>query len=357
MPTDLRRRSYRQDQSARAQHRAAPNAADRRKAENAWARTGMDRLTTMTTFAKVVDYASFTAAAEELGISRALVSRHITDLEAYFGVRLLNRTTRSVTPSEAGMRYYQVCKRILAELRAGENEIIAMKDNIEGNISIVCPKWVGNFDMSDAAVDFCREYPDISIQLHIGEISLNPHEFLNRGFDVCIQPRRVRDSDIMVKKIGGIEYVLAAAPDYLDKRGVPATVTDLAQHECLTKIAELHWEFADGSRIALPQPPRFASNSFFSLCTAAVRGLGVAMLPRRVAALDLEKGNLCRVLPTMPLEEAPLYAAYAPGGNVPRKVRALVDFLGAWFKNRALTPDEGGGTIQIYNAARSPANR
>ncbi len=314
----------------------------------------MDRLVTMTTFAKVVDHSSFTAAAEELGISRALVSRHITDLEDYFGVRLLNRTTRSVTPSEAGLRYYDVCKRILSELAIGENEITAMKDNIEGNISIVCPKWVGNFDMSDAAVDFCREYPTINIQLHIGEISLNPHEFLNRGFDVCIQPRRVRDSDIMVKKIGAIEYVLAASPEYLDRRGTPETIADLAQHECLTKIAEAQWAFEDGSRVTLPSP-RFASNSFFSLCTAAVRGLGIAMLPRRVAALDLERGNLRRVLPAIALEEAPLYAAYAPGGNVPKKVRALVDFLGTWFKHRAQTPDGFGGTIQIYNAARHPA--
>lgn len=312
----------------------------------------MDRLVTMTTFSKVVDYASFTAAAEELGISRALVSRHITDLEEYFGVRLLNRTTRTVSPSEAGLRYYEVCKSVLSELRLGENAISAMKNNIEGNISIVCPKWVGNFDMSDAAVDFCREYPAISIQLHIGEISLNPHEFLNRGFDVCIQPRRVRDSDIIVKKIGGIEYVLAASPDYLERCGEPATVAELSQHECLTKIAEAQWAFADGSRVTLNQPPRFASNSFFSLCTAAVRGLGIAMLPRRVASLDLAKGNLRQVLSQVALEEAPLFAAYAPGGNAPRKVRALVDFLGTWFKNRAQVPDEVGGTIRIYNEAR-----
>lgn len=312
----------------------------------------MDRLETMITFAKVVDYSSFSAAAEDLGISRALVSRHITDLEAHFGVRLLNRTTRSVTPSEAGLKYYDVCKRVLGELRNGENEIAAMRDTIAGNISIVCPKWVGNFDMSDAAVDFCREYPEITIQLHVGEISLNPHEFLARGFDVCIQPRRVRDSDIMVKKIGGIPYVLAAAPDYLAARGEPRSAADLAEHDCLTKIAENQWVFDDGSRANLKQPARFASNSFFSLCTAAVRGLGIAMLPHRVASLELAKGNLQQVLPGLVLEEAPLYAAYAPGGNVPRKVRALIDFLGAWFKARAQTPHEVGGAIQIYQEAR-----
>ena len=312
----------------------------------------MDRLVTMTTFAKVVDHASFTAAAEELGISRALVSRHITDLESHLGMRLLNRTTRSVTPSEAGQRYYEMCKRILFDLRRGDEEIVSLKENIEGNISIVCPKWVGNFDMSDAAVDFCRAHPAISIQLHVGEISLKPHEFLSRGFDVCIQPRRVRDSEVMVKKIGGITYVLAASPDYLSARGTPRSVSDLAAHDCLTKIAEPHWTFADGSRAALTQPARFASNSFFSLCTAAVRGLGIAMLPQRVAALDLGKGTLVQVLPAATIEEAPLYAAYAPGGNVPRKVRALVAFLAVWFKNRGEPSAEVGGTIRIYNEAR-----
>lgn len=312
----------------------------------------MDRLVTMTTFMKVVDHSSFTAAADELGISRALVSRHISDLEEHFGVRLLNRTTRSVTPSEAGLRYYDVCKRVLAQLREGENEIIAIKDNVEGNISIVCPKWVGNFDMSDAAVDFCRAYPDVSIQLHIGEISLNPHEFLNRGFDVCIQPRRVRDSDIIVKKIGGIEYVLVAAPEYLAERGEPAEAADLATHDCLTKLGETHWTFDDGSRVALKQPSRFSSNSYFTLCTGAVRGLGIAMLPRRVAEHDLAQGTLRQLLPSIGLEDAPLYAAYAPGGNVPKKVRELIAFLGTWFRNRANAADRSGGTIQIYHDAR-----
>ena len=313
----------------------------------------MDRLVTMTTYAKVVEHSSFTAAAEELGISRALVSRHIADLETHFGVRLLNRTTRSVMPSEAGRLYYDVCKRVLAELRTGENEITSMRENIEGNISIVCPKWVGNFDMSDAAVDFCRQYPGITIQLHIGEMSLNPHEFLDRGFDVSIQPQRMRDSDIMVKKIGSIDYVLAASPDYLAERGEPATPEDLAGHDCLTKLSETHWAFEDGTRVALQQPARFSSNSYFSLCTAAVRGLGIAMLPSRVAAVEFARLNLAAVLPQLAFEEAPLYAAYAPGGNAPRKVRVLISFLGIWFKNRG---GEIGGlseTIQIYNEGRS----
>ena len=154
----------------------------------------MDRLGTMVTFSKVVKLASFTAAGEELGISRAMVSRHIGDLEAYFGVRLLNRTTRSVTPTEAGEQYYAFCSRVLADIRAGEEAITSLKRGIEGRIAILAPKWLGNFDISQALTDFCKQNPMISIQLTVGGISEKPHDFLERGFDLCIQGKTMRNS-------------------------------------------------------------------------------------------------------------------------------------------------------------------
>lgn len=307
----------------------------------------MDRLMTMTTFSRVVKYSSFTAAAEELGISRALVSRHIIDLEAHFGVRLLNRTTRSVTPTEAGLRYYDLCNRILAELRTGEDAITAIKTNIEGNISILCPKWVGNFDISEAVVDFCRENPGVSVQLHIGEISSNPHDFLDKGFDISIQANRMRNSEIMAKKIGEIEYVLVATPAYLSARGEPQTIKDLSDHDLLTKLSESSWLFDSGERIPFRGQPTFSSNSYLSLCTAAVGGLGIAMLPRRVAAMDMRDGNLQQILMEMPLERRPLYAAFSPGGDVPRKVRVLISFLSDWFKKRSQFPDHPGRVLQM----------
>ena len=262
----------------------------------------MDKLTSMTTFAKVLNYSSFTAAAADLGISRALVSRQITELETYFGVRLLNRTTRSVTPTEAGLRFYELCNRVLSELRVGEESIAAIKKSVEGDISILCPNWVGNFDISQAVVDFAKKNPKINIQLNIGEVSGNPHEFLSRGYDVCIQPDAIRDSDIMVKKIGEIEYLLAASPDYLAARGEPLDIADLAHHDCLPKRSETAWCFKDGQRFLLKASPRFSSTSYLTLCTAAVNGLGVALLPRRVAGMDFRDGNLRQVLPDFPLE-------------------------------------------------------
>ncbi len=313
----------------------------------------MDRLATMATFAKVAKYSSFTAAADELGISRALVSRHVTDLEAHFGVRLLNRTTRSVTPTEAGQRYYELCTRVLAEIRAGEETITTIKSELEGNISVLCPKLIGNFDISEALTDFCVANPKIKIQLDIGEISANPYDFLEKGYDICIQPNKIRDSEIVVKKIGEIHYALVASPSYLAERGEPQTYKELLDHDCLTQPGEPLWHVIDGEKVSLRVQARFTSNSFLSLCTAAVGGLGIVLLPYRVAAADMERGALKQILPDVQLESRPLYAAYAPGGDIPRKVRVLINFLSDWCRARAQELNNPGRMIKLYGETRA----
>lgn len=292
----------------------------------------MDRLLTMTTFVKVVKYASFTAAAQDLRISRTLVSRHIADLEDHLGVRLLHRTTRKVTPTSAGHDYHALCLRVLKEIEAGEEDILASRDQIQGEIGILCPIWIGSFGVSAASAQFCAENPGAQIRLHFAEPSANPHDFLDRGFDLCVQPTFLRDSSIMVKKIGEIDSVLVASPNYLAEKGTPASVRDLTAHECLPKENDSEWIFAEGERVALRGSARFSSNSVFSLCTAAVAGLGIAMLPDKIAEPDLKAGALVRLLPDQPVESRPLFVAYAPGGEVPRRVRTLIGFLAQWFQ-------------------------
>lgn len=293
----------------------------------------MDRLATMTTFMKVVKYANFTTAAEDLGISRTLVSRHVADLEAHLGIRLLNRTTRSVTPTEAGLRYSELCGRVLGEIRSGEEEITAIKNEVEGEISILCPIWIGSFGISLATAEFCSLNPKVSVKIHFAEPSANPHEFLAMGYDVCIQPNTLRDSSIMVKKIGKIDHVLSASPAYLERAGTPQAVNDLAGHECLVKTTDTSWAFENDERITLHLPAKFSSNSVFALREAAVAGLGIAMLPKGIIQGSLEEGSLEHVLPHYPLASRPLYVAFPPGGDAPRKTRALISFLADWFKH------------------------
>jgi DNA-binding transcriptional LysR family regulator len=288
----------------------------------------------MATFQKVVKYANSTTAADDLGISRTLVSRHIADLEAHLGIRLLNRTTRSVTPTEAGLRYHELCNRVLGDIRHGEEEITAIKNEVEGEISILCPIWIGSFGISLATAEFCALNPKVAIKIHFAEPSANPHEFLAMGFDVCIQPNVLRDSSIKVKKVGHIDHILATSPDYVARRGMPATIADLADHECLAKTTETSWHFANGERVVLRQPARFSSNSVFALREAAASGLGIAMLPQGIIQGTLAQGALVHILPQAPLATRPLYVAFPPGGDAPRKTRALISFLADWFKAR-----------------------
>lgn len=313
----------------------------------------MDRLATMVTFAKVVQFASFTAAAEDLGISRTLVSRRIADLEAFLGVKLLNRTTRTVTPTQAGARYSDLCARVLDDIRAGEEAISALNNQIEGEIALLCPIWIGTFDITEAVTEFCTHHPGIDVRLHFAEPSANPHEFITMGYDICIQPNRIRDSTVMIRKIGEVDYILAASPKYIARRGAPASPRDLADHDALMKASDSAWFFADGERVAPKAPAKFSSNSYFSLCTAAVAGLGIVMIPLRIAAADLRTGALVPVLPDAALETRPLYASFAPGRNLPRRVQALIAFLGDWFGSRSADAQKSGYVGRAYAELRS----
>jgi len=297
----------------------------------------MDRLTTMATFLRVVQCSNFTTAAEELSISRTLVSRHVADLEAHLGIKLLNRTTRQVTPTEAGLRYADLCQKVLADIRTSEEQISAIKNELDGEISILCPIWIGSFGISPATSAFCKQNPGVSIRLQFEEPSANPHEFLARGHDLCIQPNVLRDSSIMVKKIGRIEHLLVASPEYLENHGTPTTVPELAQHDCLSHTTVGSWAFANGERMNLRTPARYASNSVFALREACVAGLGIAMLPKGIMRLPLTHDELIPVMPDNPPALRPLYVAFPPG-DAPRRTKALVAFLADWFRQHS--PDE-----------------
>ncbi|MDE1146450.1 MAG: LysR family transcriptional regulator [Azospirillaceae bacterium] len=298
----------------------------------------MDRLLTMASFVKVVQYGSFTAASSDIGISRALVSRHIADLEGRLGVRLLNRTTRAVTTTEAGQQYYETCQRVLHEVRSGEEGVKNLNVDVQGNIAIIAPKWVGYLEVSTALLHFAKRYPKVNVQLTLGGVSTKTHDFLERGFDIAFQTKTIRDSIVKVKKIADISYVTVASPAYLKGAGIPRHPRDLKDHQCLMQTSEPIWRFmADNELVPVKVSPRFSSNSYAVLCVGAVNDLGVAIVPRRVAAQFLEEGQIQEVMTDFRLEDRPLFAAYAPGSNLPRKVRALLTFLGEWFRKHPLT--------------------
>jgi DNA-binding transcriptional LysR family regulator len=287
----------------------------------------------MKSFIEVVRHESFAGAARALSISRALVSRHIADLEKQVGIRLVNRTTRSVSLTEAGKKYLEFAQRILTEIAREDAAMVALRENAEGELSVVSPKWIGSLDLGDAIAAFAVEHPKIHIRLELGGLSERTYNFIEEGYDISFHTKHLRDSSIMVRKIAPLQFLLCAAPDYLQTHGLPQTPLDLAHHDTLVHVNEPVWHFTRAGKKVIFKSQRvvFSSNTYLVLQKAAIRGMGIALLPVRSVYQDIRAGALRPVLQDYALPERPLYAAYAPSRQLLRKIRVFVDFIAEWF--------------------------
>jgi DNA-binding transcriptional LysR family regulator len=294
----------------------------------------MDRFALMTTFVAVAEARSFSAVASSLGLSRALVSRHVADLEESLGARLFYRTTRSVSLTETGQRHFLFCRRLLDDLREEDTAIAGLREKPEGALSVATPKWIGNLQVGDAIAAFSVAYPKIQVRCEAGHHFRGTHDFIGAGFDVAFQTRAIRDSSVMAKRIATIDYVLCASPAYLDRHGSPLKVEDLAGHRALVHVYEPIWHLGVGGRIARVKPSNIAysSNAYLLLQKAVLEGAGIAMLPLASVANEIADGSLQRVLPKCRIPERPLYMTYAPGNQNVQRVRCLIDYVSAWFK-------------------------
>jgi DNA-binding transcriptional LysR family regulator len=297
----------------------------------------------MKSFVAVVRHESFAGAARALSISRALVSRHIADLESQVGIRLVNRTTRSVSLTEAGKKYLEFAQRILSEIATEDAAMVALRENAEGELSVVSPKWIGSLDLGDAVAAFAAEHPKIHVRLELGGLSERTYNFIEDGYDIAFHTKHLRDSSIMVKKIAPLQFTLCAAPSYLDARGTPAAPLDLANHDTLIHVNDPVWHFTRAGKKVIFKPHRvvFSSNTYLVLQKAAIRGMGVALLPVRSVYQDIHAGTLRPVLQAYSVPERPLYAAYAPSRQMVRKVRVFVDFIAEWFRAHPMLSGSG----------------
>jgi DNA-binding transcriptional LysR family regulator len=299
----------------------------------------MDRLTIMRSFVGVTKARSFSQAARSLGISGSLVSRHVAELERSLGVRLVNRTARTISLTEAGTRYAEFAARIIDEIDREDAQLRSLRDKAEGSLAIISPKWIGSNDVGDAIVAFSAQYPKIHIRFEVGGMSERSYEFLDRGFDVAFHTRHVRDCNLMLRKIADLGFSLCAAPLYLRRAGEPAQVGDLSDHDCLANTNDPIWHVRQaGHDVHLKiNDPVYSSNSYVTLRKAALAGRGVALLPIRLVRDELTDGTLVNVLPGCQVPDRPLYALYAPGGQTLARVQLFLDFVSDWFRRQART--------------------
>jgi DNA-binding transcriptional LysR family regulator len=298
----------------------------------------MDRLTVMRTLVAVARVKSFNGAARSLGISGSLVSRHIASLEQEVGARLVNRTARSVTLTEAGKQYAEFATRVLAEIAEEDAAIAGLRDRAEGTLNVLSPKWIGSLDLGEAIAEFAIAHPLINVRFEVGGLSDRTFNFLDSGFDVAFHTKNLRDSSVMVKKVSDLKFVLCASPEYLAGRPEIRTPRDLADHNCLVHVTDPVWHFRHGGRTEHVKATHavFTSNTYLVLRKATLQGLGVALLPLRPIYEEVQDGRLRVLLPDHPVPNRPLFAVYAPGRQPVRRVKVFLDFIKAWFREHPM---------------------
>jgi DNA-binding transcriptional LysR family regulator len=294
----------------------------------------MDRFENARVFTTVIEAGGFTAAADRLGLSRAATSKHVQQLEERLGARLLDRTTRRVSVTAAGRRFYEQCRRILAELDEAERAASELHNEPRGELRVIAPTNFGLTELGAAITDLVVAYPKLRVNLTVNDHVTDP---LEGGYDIAIKvdlPRGT-SSSLIARKLNTTRRLVCAAPSYLRERGTPQTPEDLAHHDCLSYsyIAEPdEWHFlgADGERVVKVSGPIVTSHRQL-LNTAAVRGLGIAYGPVAFFRDDLAAGRLAQVLADYPLPEATIYAVYPAGQKLSAKVKVFNDFMARSF--------------------------
>ncbi len=294
----------------------------------------MDRFVGMAVFAKVVNSASFAAAARHFGMSPAMVSKHVQTLEDRLGVRLLNRTTRKVSPTEAGQDYYERAVRILAEMEDAETAAGDMQTSPRGQLRVTAPVSFGTHLLASAVADYLVKYPDVSIDLSLDDPYV---DLVEKRFDLGIRFGHLESSSLIARKLYTLEIILCAAPAYLERKGAPHKPADLVAHKCLiyngTVAQRLKlWSFIDrdGKEEVAQVTGRFQASSGDVLLPPALSGCGLLLAPDYLVEDHLKAGRLVRIMPGYRTHETPVYAVY-PSRNPSAKTRTFIDFLAARF--------------------------
>lgn len=289
----------------------------------------MDRLTSLEVFVKVVERESFAAAARELGLSPAMVSKHIQALEERLGARLLNRTTRRLSLTEVGRGYFERARLFLSDLEDADRAASDLQAAPRGLLKVNAPFSFGIRHLGPAVAAYLAAYPEVSI-----DISLNDHyiDLLAEGVDLALRIGRLADSSLIARRLAPMRLVACAAPAYLERHGTPRLPQDLAAHHCLlytyaSTADEWHFIGPDGRDAVVRVSGRLLANNGDIILTAALDGLGIALTPTFMAGEHVQTGKLVTLLPGYATPEAALYAVYPPGRHLSAKLRSFVDFL------------------------------
>lgn len=283
-------------------------------------------LSHLDTFIKVVQTGSFTRAAEQLHTQKAHVSRVVSQLEAELGVRLLERTTRSLSLTEIGRELFERAVGILGAADDARRAVQQAQGEPRGTLRLSCGVEFGMLAVNRWVRDYLLRHPDVNVDL---EMTGRVVDLVHEGFDLAVRVGPLADSTLAARKLGELRYGLFAAPGYLRRHPPPRQPGDLAQHALIRfsgSRLRLVWTFTRGADTQRVEPvARLNANNSFAVRDAAVDALGIAQLPLLLAQPEVDAGRLVPVLADWQLPSAPVHAVFASARYLTPKVRAFID--------------------------------
>lgn len=314
----------------------------------------MDRLNLITAFVKVVDTGGFSSAARALGLSPPAVTRAVNDLEAHLGVRLLTRTTRSVRVTEAGLRYAEDCRAVLAQLNEADEAVAGLSGAPRGHLTITAPAGFGALCVTPVVTEYLAQYPEVTASCWFMDRIV---DLIEEGVDVAVRIGHLPDSSMQAIRVGEMRLLACAAPAYLQRHGTPRTPADLKQHviiapEGVTSTSE--WRMrTQGLPNVIKLQPRLMTTTSEAAITAALTGFGITNVLRYKVAACLENGSLVQVLADHEPPALPVHVLHREGRHASRKARAFIDLAVERIRAR-LDPGPAPGTLRRLDADVEP---
>lgn len=296
----------------------------------------MDRFQAMQVFTRVVEANSFTQAADMLGMPRATVTTTIQALEKRLKTRLLNRTTRKISLTPDGAAYYERCTRILADVDEAEASFVEAAGGPSGRLRIDVPTSIGRLILVPMLCDFHTRYPGIDLVIGMSD---RPVDMVQEAVDCVIRVGELRDPNMVAKRIGTLQFMTCAAPNYIARHGTPKSIEDLANHKAVLYFASRNgqvfdWDFViDGECTPVKVPGAVAVNDSDAYLECALQGFGMLQAPSFMVQEHLKSGALIEVLPQWKPVPMPMSVVYLQSRHLSPKVRVFVDWVSELFGN------------------------
>ena len=291
----------------------------------------MDKLRSMAVFVSVVECGSFSAAADELAISAVMVGKHIAQLEAMLGTRLLERTTRKQSLTSAGASYFDNCKKVLEQVRWAESSVESLQAQPQGLLRVSAPINLGVSVIAPLIAGYLEQYPQVKLELILSNARV---DLIEDGFDLAIRTGDLGESDLVARALPDYQLRLCASPAYLQQYGTPQHPSELQQHYCVTHLIWGHRNQWPGLRLrdqVWPCKSRFASNDSRALRQAALNGVGIIFQPEVLLGADIAEGRLIPILADYLPQATPVHLVYLADTRPRPKLNSLVNYLMAHY--------------------------